>query len=129
MKIYRDWQLSGDDEFLQKNWGQVKKVLAYAWTDKGWDGNQDGVMEGLQHNTMDVNYFGPNPQMGFWYMGALKAAEKMALAMKDKTFAKKCNTLFRQGSTWMDAAAEFPFAASDKGKEARKFISPFSFVT
>ena len=103
MKIYRDWQLSGDDEFLQKNWGQVKKVLAYAWTDKGWDGNQDGVMEGLQHNTMDVNYFGPNPQMGFWYMGALKAAEKMALAMKDKTFAKKCNTLFRQGSTWMDA--------------------------
>ena len=36
-------------------------------------------------------------------MGALKAAEKMALAMKDKTFAKKCNTLFRQGSIWMDA--------------------------
>lgn len=103
MKIYRDWQLSGDDEFLQKNWGQVKKVLAYAWTDKGWDGNQDGIMEGSQHNTMDVNYFGPNPQMGFWYMGALKAAEKMALAMKDKTFAKKCNTLFRQGSIWMDA--------------------------
>ena len=33
-------------------------------------------MEGSQHNTMDVNYFGPNPQMGFWYMGALKAAEK-----------------------------------------------------
>ena len=63
MKIYRDWQLSGDDEFLQKNWGQVKKVLAYAWTDKGWDGNQDGIMEGSQHNTMDVNYFGPNPQM------------------------------------------------------------------
>ena len=82
---------------------RVKKVLAYAWTDKGWDGNQDGIMEGSQHNTMDVNYFGPNPQMGFWYMGALKAAEKMALAMKDKTFAKKCNTLFRQGSIWMDA--------------------------
>ena len=88
MKIYRDWQLSGDDEFLQKNWGQVKKVLAYAWTDKGWDGNQDGIMEGSQHNTMDVNYFGPNPQMGFWYMGALRAAEEMAWAMKDKSFAR-----------------------------------------
>ena len=36
---------------------------------KRWDGNQDGVMEGSQHNTMDVDY-GPNPQMG-WYMGAL----------------------------------------------------------
>lgn len=102
MKMYREWQLSGDYAFLRKNWGQVKKVLSYAWTEKGWDGNQDGVMEGSQHNTMDVNYFGPNPQMGFWYMGALRAAEEMAWAMKDKSFAKKCRRLFEQGSRWMD---------------------------
>ncbi|MDR1102530.1 MAG: hypothetical protein LBL42_02115, partial [Tannerella sp.] len=102
MKAYREWQLSGDNAFLEKNWPQVKKALSYAWTEKGWDGNQDGVMEGSQHNTMDVNYFGPNPQMGFWYMGALRAAEQMALAMKDKAFAKKCHTLFEQGSQWMD---------------------------
>ncbi len=102
MKMYREWQLSGDNEFLRSNWEQVKKVLSYAWIEKGWDGNQDGVMEGSQHNTMDVNYFGPNPQMGFWYMGALKAAETMAMAMKDKDFAKKCHTLFEKGSSWMD---------------------------
>ncbi|MDR2920849.1 MAG: hypothetical protein LBV72_15990 [Tannerella sp.] len=102
MKIYREWQLSGDHEFLAKNWEQIKKVLSYAWTEKGWDGNQDGVMEGRQHNTMDVDYFGPNPQMGFWYMGALRAAEEMALAMKDKSFAKKCHNLFEKGSPWMD---------------------------
>ena len=102
MKMYREWQLSGDPVFLSNNWAQVKKVLSYAWIEKGWDGDQDGVMEGSQHNTMDVNYFGPNPQMGFWYMGALKAAERMALAMNDKAFAKKCRTLFSQGSTWMD---------------------------
>ncbi|MGM9802860.1 MAG: GH116 family glycosyl-hydrolase [Muribaculaceae bacterium] len=103
MKIYREWQLSGDNNFLRSNWEQIKKVLSYAWVDKGWDGNQDGVMEGSQHNTMDVNYFGPNPQMGFWYMGALKAAEKMATAMNDKQLAKKCRTLFENGSQWMDA--------------------------
>lgn len=102
MKMYREWQLSGDQDFLQTNWEQVKKVLSYAWIEKGWDGNQDGVMEGSQHNTMDVNYFGPNPQMGFWYMGALKAAEKMARAMHDKAFAQKCGLLFEQGSRWMD---------------------------
>lgn len=102
MKMYRDWQLSGDNAFLEENWGQVKKILAYAWVEKGWDGNQDGVMEGSQHNTMDVNYFGPNPQMGFWYMGTLRAAEEMATAMKDKAFAKKCRVLFEQGSEWMD---------------------------
>ncbi len=102
MKFYREWQLSGDDDFLKKNWDKVKKVLSYAWVDKGWDGNQDGVMEGSQHNTMDVNYFGPNPQMGFWYMGALKSAEKMADAMGDTDLAGKCSQLFQQGSAWMD---------------------------
>lgn len=102
LKIYREWQLSGDNDFLRNNWQQVKKVLSYAWVEKGWDGNRDGVMEGRQHNTMDVDYFGPNPQMGFWYMGALKAAEKMALYMKDKAFARTCERLFTAGSQWMD---------------------------
>lgn len=102
MKIYREWQLSGDNDFLQSNWGQIKKALSYAWIEKGWDGNQDGVMEGSQHNTMDVDYYGPNPQMGFWYMGALKAASRMAIAMKDKEFQKKCDLLFAKGSRWMD---------------------------
>lgn len=103
MKAYREWQLSGDNDFLKNNWQQIKKVLSYAWTEKGWDGNRDGVMEGSQHNTMDVNYFGPNPQMGFWYMGALKAAVEMATAMNDKQMAQKCHNLFTNGSQWMDA--------------------------
>ena len=103
MKAYREWQLSGNTAWLQQCWPQIKKALAYAWVEKGWDGNQDGVMEGKQHNTMDVNYYGPNPQMGFWYMGALRAGEEMATAMKDKAFAKKCRNLFEKGSKWMDA--------------------------
>ena len=102
MKFYREWQLSGDNDFLRNNWEHVKKALSYAWVERGWDGNQDGVMEGSQHNTMDVNYFGPNPQMEFWYMGALRAAEEMAIAMKDKAFARKCRSLFVQGSAWVD---------------------------
>jgi hypothetical protein len=103
MKFYRDWQLSGDNEFLRKNWPQVKKALAFAWVEKGWDGNRDGIMEGSQHNTMDVNYFGPNPQMGLWYLGALKAGAEMAAFMKDKAFEKECNRLFANGSAWIDA--------------------------
>ncbi len=102
MKFYREWQLSGNDTFLRDNWEQVKKVLAYAWVDGGWDANQDGVMEGQQHNTMDVDYYGSNPQMGFWYMGALKAVSKMAIHMNDKKFAQKCDKLFEEGSKWMD---------------------------
>ena len=103
MKLYREWQLSGDNDFLARYWPACKSALSFAWKEKGWDGNRDGVMEGAQHNTMDVSYFGPNPQMGFWYMGALRAAEEMARAMKDKAFAKECRRLFEAGSAWMDA--------------------------
>ena len=79
IKMYRDWQLSGDNEFLRKLYPDVKEALSYAWIKGGWDGNQDGVMEGVQHNTMDVEYYGPNPQMTIWYLGALRAMEEMAV--------------------------------------------------
>ncbi len=102
MKMYRDWQLSGDTAFLQKSWPNVKNALAFAWLDNSWDANADGVMEGSQHNTMDVNYSGPNPQMQFWYLGALKAAEQMALAMNDIKFAQKCAAIYASGSRWTD---------------------------
>jgi uncharacterized protein (DUF608 family) len=102
MKMYREWQLSGDNDFLKTNWPKVKKTLEFAWIKGGWDANQDGVMEGCQHNTMDVEYYGPNPQMEFWYLGALRAAEEMAKFMKDKDFQKKCTLLFKNGSQWTD---------------------------
>lgn len=103
MKFYRDWQLSGDDAFLKKHWSKVKKSMEFCWIPGGWDANQDGVMEGSQHNTMDVEYFGPNPQMGFWYLGALKASAEMATYLGDKKFAKTCQKLYANGSAWMDA--------------------------
>uniref|UniRef100_A0A2B4S1T6 Lon protease homolog n=1 Tax=Stylophora pistillata TaxID=50429 RepID=A0A2B4S1T6_STYPI len=101
IKIYRDWQLSGDDDQLKKMYPNIKKSMAFAWTGI-WDQNKDGVMEGSQHNTMDINYKGPNPQMAVWYLGALKASEKMANYLGDKTFAKECKTLFDKGSKWVD---------------------------
>ncbi len=103
MKFYRDWQLSGDDEFLKQHWPKVKKSLEFCWIPGGWDADKNGVMEGSQHNTMDVEYFGPNPQMGFWYLGALKTSAEMATYLGEKKIAKTCNELFVQGSEWMDA--------------------------
>ncbi len=102
MKLYRDWQLSGDNGFLKKLYPKARGALSYAWKKGGWDGNQDGVMEGVQHNTMDVEYYGPNPQMTIWYLGALRAMEEMALFMKDREMAAKCHNLFLNGSRWTD---------------------------
>jgi len=101
-KLYREWQLSGDDAFLKELYPKAKSALSYAWISGGWDGNQDGVMEGVQHNTMDVEYYGPNPQMTIWYLGALRAMEEMSTYMKDKEMAVKCRNLFENGSRWTD---------------------------
>jgi len=103
MKTYREWQLSGDDEFLKSVWPSVKKILSFAWVPGGWDANKDGVMEGCQHNTMDIEYYGPNPEIEFWYLGALKAGAAMARYIKDAEFEATCNDLFNRGSKWTDA--------------------------
>ena len=102
MKLYRDWQLSGDDGMLEALWPKARKALEFCWIPGGWDADRDGVMEGCQHNTMDVEYFGPNPQMTGWYLGALRAAEEMACYLGEHDFAHTCHQLFESGSEWMD---------------------------
>ena len=102
MKMYRDWQLSGDDRMLDRLYPNVKKSIQFCWIPGGWDADQDGVMEGVQHNTMDVEYFGPNPQMGIWYLGALRAVEEMARHQGEEDFANRCQKLFETGSKWLD---------------------------
>jgi len=102
MKMYRDWRLCGDDEMLKALWPNVKKTLEFCWIEGGWDADRDGVMEGCQHNTMDVEYYGPNPQMGVWYLGALRAGEEMARYLGDDQFARTCRDLFERGRKWID---------------------------
>ena len=54
MRMYREWQLSGDDEMLRTLWPKIKKALEFCWIEGGWDADKDGVMECYKHNTMDV---------------------------------------------------------------------------
>ncbi|MBI5722710.1 MAG: hypothetical protein HZA50_02040 [Planctomycetes bacterium] len=102
MKLYRDWKLSGDNTMLKTLWPNAKKALEFCWLKGSWDADKDGVMEGCQHNTMDVEYFGPNPEINVWYLGALRAGEEMASRMGDEKFAQVCRKLFDSGSRWMD---------------------------
>ena len=103
MKMYRDWQLSGDQGLLDALWPGVKKAVEFCWIPGGWDADKNGVMEGCQHNTMDVEYYGPNAQMEIWYLGALAAAEQMARHQEDADFAATCHRLYEQGKAWTDA--------------------------
>ena len=101
MKLYRDWKLCGDTEWLRALWPRAKKALAYAW--KQWDVDRDGVMEGIQHNTYDIEFWGPNTMMGSFYLGALRAAEEIARALGEEDDAAEYRRLFESGRARMDA--------------------------
>lgn len=101
--LYLDWALSGDRTLLDELWPAARRALEFCWVPGGWDADRDGVMEGVQHNTMDVEYYGPNPQMGSWYLAALRAMEELALVVGEPAFAEECRRLFTSGSAWVDA--------------------------
>lgn len=100
IKAYREWKLSGDDEWLKSHWCTIKKVLEYAWSpenDQLWDENCSGVLKGRQHHTLDTELFGPNAWMQGFYLAALKAAAEIAHYLEDYAAYEKYSDLFEKG--------------------------------
>lgn len=105
VKAYRDWRISGDTQWLRKNWGAVKKSLSYAWAETNedrWDPGKEGVISGRQHNTLDMELFGPSSWMNGFYLAALKAGAAMAHALGDEEAEKEYSELFRKGKEYTD---------------------------
>jgi len=103
IKTYREWKISGDDEWLKSVWEQVKKVLEYAWHPQNphrWDLDKDGVMEGRQHHTLDTELFGPSSWLQGFYLAALKAASEMAESMGEPEKAKEYKKIYEKGKKW-----------------------------
>lgn len=100
LRTYRDWLIGGDDAWLARMWPLVRRSLEYAWL--AWDRDRDGVPEGLQHNTYDIEFFGPNPLVATMYLAALRAAAAIADRVGDPTFAATCRDLADRGRTWVD---------------------------
>jgi len=94
MRVFREWKLGADPSFLEELWPSVKKALEFAFIQ--WDLDGDFVLEGEQHVTYDIEFYGVNPLCSFFLLGALRATEEMALAMNDKILAQKCRSMFEQ---------------------------------
>jgi non-lysosomal glucosylceramidase len=123
IQVYRDWQLSGDDAFLAAIWPKVKLALEYAWTmtpekmsvethtwgeekrsiDSLWDLDKDGVIEGEQHNTYDIEFFGPNTLCTAMYLGALRAGEAIARHFGETDKAEEYRAVYESGRAKVDA--------------------------
>ena len=103
IKCYREWKISGNNKWLEDNWENIKKVLEYAWSEKNddcWDLNKDGVLEGRQHHTLDMELFGPSSWLEGMYLAALKAASRMGEFLGDTKKAQEYRELFEKGYKW-----------------------------
>ncbi|MFC2158518.1 GH116 family glycosyl hydrolase, partial [Acidobacteriota bacterium] len=81
MKVYREWRISGDTEWLKSLWPRIKQSLDYCI--RTWDPKGKGVLEEPHHNTYDIEYWGPDGHCSSFYLGALDAAVRMGKALED----------------------------------------------
>ena len=105
LKFYREWKISGDDDWLRKFWPQVKKSLEYAWSPENpdrWDPDKKGVLTGRQHHTLDVELLGPNSWLTGFYLAALKAAEKIADYLGETDCAEEYRSILRRGQEYLE---------------------------
>jgi uncharacterized protein (DUF608 family) len=76
MKVFRDWQISGDTEWLRKMYPLAKRSLDYCI--RTWDPDHQGGLFEPHHNTYDIEFWGPDGMCTSIYLGALSALAEMA---------------------------------------------------
>ncbi|MBN1911516.1 MAG: hypothetical protein JW818_17370, partial [Pirellulales bacterium] len=118
MKAYREWRVSGNKKWLATYWPRIKKSMDFMI--EYWDPRHTGLPEESQHNTYDINYFGPNGHCGSFYLGALAAAIKMGREMDaDVSLYEK---LLAKGRKRMESElynGEYFFQIIAKGKSGK----------
>jgi uncharacterized protein (DUF608 family) len=75
MKVYRDWRISGDNDWLKKIFPMVKTSIDYCI--RTWDPHEKGVIEEPHHNTYDIEFWGADGMHTSFYIGALNAFSAM----------------------------------------------------
>ncbi len=95
VQLYRDWRICGDDDYLLAMWPAAQRALEYAWVQ--WDRDKDGLIEGVQHNTYDIEFHGPNPLAQGYYLAALRAGALIAAHLQQTDKAEKYQRLFVSG--------------------------------
>lgn len=125
MKVYREWRISGNSEWMKGLLPDVKKSLDYCI--ETWDPKHQGYLEEPHHNTYDIEFWGPEGMCTSFYLGALTAYIEMSkasgepfenyqiLLLKGKNYMENelyDGEYFIQKIKWTDLRAANPVEAS-----------------
>lgn len=80
IKTYRDWRISGDNEWLAKMYPQLKSSIDYCI--RTWDPRHSGALEEPHHNTYDIEFWGADGMCTSFYASALQSFISMGRYLK-----------------------------------------------
>jgi len=100
LKVYREWQISGDSEWMKKMYPLAKRSLDYCI--RTWDTDHRGGLFEPHHNTYDIEFWGPDGMCTSIYLGALSAFAEMARASGQTADAEFYGELAGKCARFMD---------------------------
>lgn len=136
LRVYREYMISGDKEWLKKIWPEVKNSIAYAWSKENpdrWDRDKDGIMEGRQHHTLDMELFSENSWLSGMYLAGLKAGMRLAEILEDDAAAEEYKEVFESGKKKLNEElfnGEYFYQKvnlKDKGRVEAYYGSPYDY--
>ncbi|HRA48788.1 MAG TPA: GH116 family glycosyl hydrolase, partial [Thermomicrobiales bacterium] len=101
LKTYREVRTLGDVVWLGDHWPHILRLLTHIRTT--WDPDNDGVLNGVQGNTYDIHFHGPNIFIGGLWLAALRAVEEMADILSEPDLGAELHELFERGRDAYDA--------------------------
>ena len=100
LKVFRDWQISGDSDWLNKMYPLAKRSLDYCI--RTWDPDHRGGVFEPHHNTYDIEFWGPDGMCTSIYLGALSAFAEMARATEHPEDSAFYGDLAQRCARFMD---------------------------
>ncbi len=100
LKVFRDWQISGDNEWLEGIYPYTKRSLDFCILT--WDPKRQGALVEPHHNTYDIEFWGPDGMCTTIYLGALSAIAKMAKALGKDEDAEFYSAIADRSAKFLD---------------------------
>jgi len=98
IKVYREWRIFGNTDWLKCMFPNIRKSMDYCI--KVWDPRETGALEEPHHNTYDIEFWGPDGMCTSFYTGALQAIVLMGKALsEDVSFYE---SLLAKSKTYME---------------------------
>jgi uncharacterized protein (DUF608 family) len=96
LNTYREHLMSPDGKWLHEHWPAAKRAMDFHIAT--WDADEDGMLSGAQHNTLDADSSGTSSWLGSMYLAALAAAERMATLEGDADAAVRYRRIREAGA-------------------------------